>query len=161
MRKLLLSSVSLAVLPLAALANCPGITVADMGGIAAGAFPQQYELAEFQTAAGCTMEFGENPGIAGFNSQIKGNPDLPPVAERLPEEPLVVVPYDSVGKYGGTLDGLSNANEAGTSDFMSVRHVNLVRYSDDLETIVPNVAKSWEWNADYTELTFKLRKGHK
>jgi peptide/nickel transport system substrate-binding protein len=44
---------------------------------------------------------------------------------------------------------------------MSVRHVNLVRYSDDLETIVPNVAKSWEWNDDYTQLTFHLRKGHK
>src|SRR5690606_36690148 len=129
----------LAVLPLAALANCPGITVADMGGIEAGAFPQQYELAEFQIAAGCTMEFGENPGIAGFNSQIKGNPDLPPVAVRLPEEPLVVVPYVSVGKSGGTLDGLSNANEVASSDIMSVRHVNLMRYSDALETIVPNV----------------------
>ncbi|MDH5799001.1 MAG: ABC transporter substrate-binding protein, partial [Paracoccaceae bacterium] len=56
---------------------------------------------------------------------------------------------------------LSNANEAGTSDFLSTRHVNLVRYSDDLQTIVPNVAKSWEWNSDYTKLTFHLRKGHK
>ncbi|MGA1873602.1 MAG: DUF711 family protein, partial [Thermoplasmatota archaeon] len=37
----------------AALANCPAITVADMQGVAAGAFPQQFELAEFQTAAGC------------------------------------------------------------------------------------------------------------
>jgi peptide/nickel transport system substrate-binding protein len=36
-----------------------------------------------------------------------------------------------------------------------------VRYSDDLETIVPNVAKSWDWNDDYTQLTFHLRKGHK
>lgn len=161
MKKVLLGSVALLVIPAAAFANCPGITVADMGGIAAGAFPQQFDLSEFQAAAGCTMEFSENPAIADMNGQIHGNPDLPPLAERLPEEPLVVVPYDSVGKYGGTLDALSNANEAGTSDFMSIRHVNLVRYSDDLETIVPNVAKSWEWNDDYTQLTFKLRKGHK
>lgn len=162
MRRLLLTSAAVAALPLAALANCPGITVADMGGIAPGAFPQQYELAEFQAAAGCTMEFSENPAIAEMNGRIRGNPaELPPVAERLPEEPLVVVPYDAVGRYGGTLDALSNANEAGTSDFLSIRHVNLVRYSDDLETIVPNVAKSWEWNEDYTQLTFKLRKGHK
>lgn len=162
MRKLLLSSGALAILPLAALANCPGITVADMGGIAPGAFPQQFELAEFQAAAGCTMEFSENPAIAEMNGRIRGNPaELPPVAERLPAEPLVVVPYDAIGSYGGTLDALSNANEAGTSDFLSIRHVNLVRYSDDLETIVPNVAKSWEWNDDYTQLTFHLRKGHK
>lgn len=161
MKRLLFGSVALLALPFAAHANCPGITVADMGGVAPGAFPQQYDLAEFQSAAGCTMEFSENPAIADLNSQIRGNPDLPSLAERLPEEPLVVVPYDSVGKYGGTLDALSNATEAGTSDFLSTRHVNLVRYSDDLETIVPNIAKSWEWNDDYTQLTFHLRKGHK
>ncbi len=161
MKRLLFGSVALLALPMAAYANCPGITVADMGGIAPGAFPQQYDLAEFQTAAGCTMEFSENPAIADLNGMIRGNPELPALADRLPEEPLVVVPYDSVGKYGGTLDALSNATEAGTSDFLSTRHVNLVRYSDDLETIVPNIAKSWEWNDDYTQLTFHLRKGHK
>lgn len=161
MKRLLLGSAALLVLPFAALANCPSITVADMGGIAPGAFPEQYDLAEFQTAANCTMEMSENPAVADFNSKIRGNPELPALADRLPSEPLVVVPYAATGKYGGTLDALSNATEAGTSDFMSIRHVNLVRYSDDLETIVPNIAKSWAWNDDYTQLTFTLRKGHK
>ncbi len=161
MKKLLLSGAAIAMMPGLAFANCPGITVADMGGVAPGAFPQQYELEEFQSAAGCTMEFVGNPDSAALNARIVGNSDLPPLSERIPEEPLVVVPYDSIGKYGGTLDVLSNATEAGTSDFLSVRHVNLVRYSDDLQTIVPNVAKSWEWNDDFTKLTFKLRKGHK
>ena len=161
MRRYLILSLAFAALPAAALANCPAITVADMGGVAAGAFPQQYELTEFQSAADCTMEFTANPAAAELNAKIRGNGELPPLAERLPEEPLVVVPYDSVGRYGGTLDVLSNATEAGTSDFLSVRHVNLVRYSDDLQTIVPNIAKSWEWNDDFTQLTFNLRKGHK
>ncbi len=161
MKKLLLSGAIVAMLPGLAFANCPGITVADMGGVAPGAFPQQYDLAEFQAAAGCTMEFSGNPEAAALNAKIVGNPDLLPLSERIPEEPLVMVPYDSIGKYGGTLDVLSNATEAGTSDFLSVRHVNLVRYSDDLQTIVPNVAKSWEWNDDFTKLTFTLRKGHK
>ena len=40
---------------------------------------------------------------------------------------------------------LSNATEAGTSDLLSTRHVNFVRYHDDLTTIVPNVAKDYEW----------------
>jgi peptide/nickel transport system substrate-binding protein len=39
--------------------------------------------------------------------------------------------------------------------------VNLVRFSDDLQTIVPNVADGWSWNEDYTVLTFDLREGHK
>ena len=142
-------------------ADCPPITVADAMGVGAGKYPQQYELAEFEQLAGCKLTFQEDPAIAEMNGRIAGNPDLPPLAERLPEEPLVMPPYEQIGRYGGVLDVLSNATEAGTSDFLSVRHVNLVRMSDDLTTIVPNVAKDWEWNDDFTELTFFLRKGHK
>ena len=161
MKRLLLSGVALIALPAAAYANCPAVSVADPMGVTPGEFPQQYELSAFQEAAGCTMEFSANPEIEALNAQIKGNPDLPPLADRIPAEPLVVIPYDSVGQYGGELNVLSNATEAGTSDFLSVRHVSLMRYSDDLQTIVPNVAKSWEWNNDFTQLTIKLREGHK
>jgi peptide/nickel transport system substrate-binding protein len=161
MKKYFLSTLALLALPVSAYASCPAVTVADMKGVAEGAYPQQFEKAEFEAAAGCTMSFSANPDSAALNAKIKGNPALPSLAERIPAEPLVVVPYDSVGKYGGTLDVLSNATEAGTSDFLSVRHVNFVRFSDDLQTIVPNIAKSWEWNDDFTKLTFHLRKGHK
>lgn len=145
----------------AAAANCPPATIADSMGVPEGTYPQQYDLSEFEELADCKMTFQENPEIAELNARIRGNGELPPVSERLPEEPLVYAPYDAIGEYGGTLDVLSNATEAGTSDFLSVRHVNLVRYSDDLETIVPNVARDWEWNDDFTQLTFHLRKGHK
>ena len=74
---------------------------------------------------------------------------------------MVIVPYESIGVYGGQFNALSNATEAGTSDFLSVRHVNFVRYGEDYVTIEPNIAKGWEWNDDFTELTFFLRKGHK
>jgi peptide/nickel transport system substrate-binding protein len=142
-------------------AACPAVTVSDMKGVAPGKYPQQFELGEFERNASCKLEFRANPDIAKFNGMIQGNPQLPALSNRLPAEPLVVAPYDSIGRHGGVLDALSNATEAGTSDFMSTRHVNLVRYSDDLQTIVPNVAKDWKWNDDYTELTFYLRKGHK
>jgi peptide/nickel transport system substrate-binding protein len=107
------------------------------------------------------MGFSENPSIAALNSEIRGNADLPPVADRLPDEPLVIVPFASIGEYGGTFNALSNATESGTSDFLSVRHTTLFRYSTDLETIVPNVAKDWAWNDDFTQLTVTLRRGHK
>lgn len=141
-------------------AACPAVTVAKDGGIK-GAYPQQFELSEFEAAANCKLTFSENPDMAKFNGLIVGNKGLPPVSERLPSEPLVVAPYDSIGKYGGVFDMISNNTEAGTSDIMSTRHVNLVRYSDDLTTIVPDIAKSWAWNKDFTQLTFNLRKGHK
>ena len=162
MKKLYLAAVAAVALAAPAqAADCPPATVADSMSVAPGAFPQQYELSEFQSAASCTLTFKENPAIGDLNGRIQGNPSLPPLAERLPEEPLVVMPYNEIGRHGGTLDVLSNATEAGTSDFLSVRHVNMTRYSDDLTTIVPNVAKGWEWNEDYTQLTFFLRKGHK
>ena len=141
--------------------DCPAVTIADRAGVAEGEYPRQYELDEFQSAAGCTLGFNENPDIVSLNSQIVGNPDLPSITDRLPAEPLVVVPYDAIGSYGGTFNALSNATEAGTSDFLSVRHVNFVRFGDDYVTIEPNIAKSWSWNDDFTELTFELREGHK
>lgn len=162
MKSLLLSGVALVALTGAAAAgSCPAVTVADMMGVDAGAFPQQYELAEFESIGNCTVEFAANPASDDLNARIRGNGALPSLADRLPSEPLVVAPYASIGSYGGTLDALSNATESGTSDFMSIRHVNLVRYSDDLTTIVPMIAKGWEWNDDFTQLTFFLREGHK
>jgi len=141
--------------------GCPAITVDNRADVPAGEYARIYELADYEAAADCTMTFKENPEIADLNARITNNPELPPVEERVPDEPLVVVPYEGIGVYGGTFHALSNATEAGTSDFLSVRHVNLVRYSDDYVTIEPNVAKSWEWNDDFTEITFHLREGHK
>lgn len=142
---------------------CPAITMADMQNVAAGAFPEQYEVSEFEAAANCTMSFTGrdkyDDRLAQYGFLPKG--DLPPLEERLPEEPLVVVPYNEIGHYGGRLSGASIAPEAGNSEWLSVRHVNLLRFDDDLQTIVPNMAKSFEWNSDYTELTITLRKGHK
>ncbi|MBE9100206.1 ABC transporter substrate-binding protein [Vacuolonema iberomarrocanum] len=141
--------------------SCPAVTVADAQGVDAGKYPQQYDLTEYQDAAGCEMTFSANPEIETFNGQIDGNAELPPLEERLPAEPLVVVPYEEIGNHGGVLTGLSKATESGTSDLLSVRHVNLFRYSDDLQTIVPNIARDFEWNDDYTVLTVYLREGHK
>lgn len=162
MRRFLIGSSFALFFSLAFAQSCPAVTVAESFGVAAGIFPQQYDLAEFQELANCSLEFSENPAIADLNAQIIGNPvELPEVADRLPNEPLVVAPYNQIGSYGGTLNGISRATESGTSDLLSIRHVNLVRFSDDLQTIVPNVAKGWMWNEDFTELTFHLREGHK
>ena len=126
------------------------------------AFPGQFDLDEYEAATGCTLTFSENPDIATLAAEITHiDGDLPPVEERLPSEPLVLQPVAEIGTYGGTLDGLSLANEAGTSDLLSVRHVGLVRFAPDLTTILPNLAKGWEYNEDFTELTFELREGHK
>ncbi len=134
--------------------SCP--SVADPKGLKPQ-FPQQAELVEAEKQLGRKIAFAENPLFAG---RVKSGA-LPPVAERLPAEPLMLMPYEECGRYGGTLRGLSRALESGTSEILSWRQVNLVRLSDDLSTIVPNVAKSWSWSDDRKSITFMLRKGHR
>jgi len=87
--------------------------------------------------------------------------DLPPVEQRLPSNPLVVTPVESVGTYGGTWrsalrGGLDNAWIART-----VAYDGLVRYDREWKQIVPNLAESWEVSADARTYTFKLREGLK
>lgn len=146
-------------LPLATAGNA--VTASDMKGYTSR-FPYQFELTEFEKQCRCRLTFSDNPSIEKLNARITGNPaPLPPAKDRLPAEPLVIAPYEKIGTYGGTLRGLSKGTESGTSDLLSIRHVNLVRYHDDLKTVVPNIAKSWKWNKDYTQLVVILRKGHK
>ena len=140
--------------------DCPVVTAENNNGIT-GAYPNQFELSEYQSLADCTLVFKGNPDSEALNGRIHGNPNLPTIAERLPSDPLVVAPYGEIGQYGGVLNILSNATEAGSSDALSLRHVNLVRYSDDLNQLVPDIARSWSWNDNFTELTITLRAGHR
>ena len=57
MRSYLLSALVMLVLPATAYASCPAVTVADMKGVGMGAYPQQFELAEFEAAANCKCRF--------------------------------------------------------------------------------------------------------
>lgn len=120
-------------------------------------FPQQGELGEIEKQLGAKLAFKDNPLFA---DRVKAG-QLPAVDKRLPQEPLVVLPYEECGKYGGTLRGLSRALESGSAEVLSWRQVNLVRLSDDLRAIVPNVAKSYKWSDDRKQITFALRKGHR
>lgn len=98
-------------------ADCPVVLNAD----ANGAFPGQFELAEFQELNSCALTFAGNPSAAELNARIRDNGDIPAeAADRLPAEPLVIAPYQAIGEYGSVLNGLSNATEAGTSDLLSV-----------------------------------------
>ena len=137
----------------AAHAACP--TVADPQGLT-GQWNGQVEVEDL-AGKGVKLTYSQNPI---FDKDVEAG-KLPRVEDRLPQEPLVLLPYESCGVYGGTLNGLARAPESGTSDILSWRQVALVRIGDDLKTIQPNVARSWKWADDYKSITFELRKGHK
>ena len=140
--------------------NPPAITMKDPQGIPPGKFPNQYELEEFEALTGAKLDF---TGRTEFNPKLTAIfKDIPSdVKERLPEEPLVTIPYNEIGVYGGQLEGLSLGPESGNSEYLSWRHANFLRYADDLVTIVPNLVKDFSVNDELTEFTFSLRKGHK
>lgn len=87
--------------------------------------------------------------------------ELPPLAERLPEKPLVVTPTERPGQQGGDWN---HALVGGGSLSMVVRYQGyepLVRYTPDWSGIEPNVAESYEVGEGGKVYTFKLRKGMK
>jgi peptide/nickel transport system substrate-binding protein len=76
---------------------------------------------------------------------------LPPVAERLPETPLVITPFERPGQQGGDWN---HALVGGGSLSMLVRYQGyepLVRFTPDWSGIEANVAESYAINPEATE----------
>jgi peptide/nickel transport system substrate-binding protein len=83
---------------------------------------------------------------------------LPAVDERLPVNPVVLEPLESIGEYGGTMrHPLLGSWSSRLYSFMG--NENLVIWTPNWDGLVPNVAESWEVNDESTEFTFSLREG--
>jgi peptide/nickel transport system substrate-binding protein len=96
-----------------------------------------------------------------LNAQVQAG-DLPPIQERLPDNPLVVEPLEQVGTYGGTL-------RRGSVSIIGYLTNNFTReplttWQMPLPSAGPpmaNIAESWEYNDEGTEVTVRLRAGMK
>ncbi len=87
--------------------------------------------------------------------------ELPPVEERLPAEPLIVQPVDSVGQYSGTW----NRAFTGIKDFHAWGRINyepMLRWPrNPKDSVQPGLAKNWEFSDGGRTLTLTLREGLK
>ena len=106
------------------------------------------------TGAAYGAEYKEAPGLAEL---VKGG-KLPPVAQRLPEAPLVLTPVEKIGKYGGTW---RQALMGGSDSLIerSVGYTRLVRWNRAWTAVEPDVAEKVDVKPDGTEYVFHLRKG--
>lgn len=105
-------------------------------------------------------EYSEAPMLADLVT--KG--ELPPVDERLPEEPLVLTPLQEIGEYGGTVHTVSDSAGRYGWDariFLADRMCYLLRLDDTCLNVSPALASSWEMSEDAKTLTLHLRKGIK
>ena len=101
--------------------------------------------------------FKEAPALAELVKAGK----LPPVQERIGQDPLVVKPLREIGKYGGTWRrgftgpfDTSNGHRAAQND-------KLLYWDYTGTKIVPNIARAWEVSPDGKVTTLSLRRGMK
>ena len=97
--------------------------------------------------------FSEAPELAALVKQGT----LPPVEQRLPEDPLVLAPPQSIGKYGGTWRRIYLY----VGDHGAVITDQLQRFDGDGATIMPHLAKSVTFSDGGRTATITLRTGQK
>ncbi|MEZ5275796.1 MAG: ABC transporter substrate-binding protein [Opitutaceae bacterium] len=84
---------------------------------------------------------------------------LPPVAERVGPEPLVMRGVDGPGTYGGTWFRVASSVADVSIINWRLAGATLVRWSPLGYPIRPHVARSYEISDDFREFTFHLRRG--
>ncbi len=91
--------------------------------------------------------FAQSPVLEGL--------DLPPVEQRLPEDPVVIEPLEAIGAYGGTARIIADDRR------MFFSPEGLFTIAPDHKTILPNLAESWRYDDGGRQLTVTLRRGLK
>ena len=102
--------------------------------------------------------FKEAPQLAELVKAGK----LPPVAERIGQDPLVIKPLHEIGKYGGTWRG----GFTGPADFWNGYRCcsgpdHLLFWDYTGNTVTPNIAKGYEMQDGGRTLVLHLRRGMK
>ena len=102
-------------------------------------------------------KFGEAPMLAELVKTGK----LPPVEQRIPEEPMVVKPLHSIGKYGGTWHR-AFTGPADAENGNRIVSTDKILFWDYTGTkVMPCVAKAWKVSDDGRVVAILLRQGMK
>ncbi len=105
--------------------------------------------------AGAGLAAGEAPALAA--DVAAGH--LPPLAERIGREPMVVKPHEKAGRHGGTIRTALRGGGDHNAMLRLVGAQGLVRWDERMVAVLPNVAQRWDVNAESTQFTFHLRRG--
>jgi peptide/nickel transport system substrate-binding protein len=87
---------------------------------------------------------------------------LPPLASRLPENPLVIAPLESIGRYGGTIRRALTDDTIQATGIVKTLNENLLGYRRPIaDGVELNLAESYAFEDDGRAAVFKLREGIK
>lgn len=101
-------------------------------------------------------DFHEAPMLASRVSQGA----LPPVGARLPENPLVIVPLDEIGQYGGEIRRALTGDIVQTPGVSKTLGENLMGYERPLpKRLLYNLAESHTYQDSGRAAVFKIRAG--
>ena len=110
----------------------------------------------YAAATGNTIErYFEAPMLAALVAEGK----LPPVEERIGQDPMVVRPAFEIGQYGGVLQDAGPEFESG--QIIEESQQPMAKWPPDASIFYPNIPKSWELSADEKVFTLHLRRGMK
>jgi peptide/nickel transport system substrate-binding protein len=102
--------------------------------------------------------FGESP----MWIREVANSRLPPVANRLPKNPRVIVPFKEIGVYGGKLRRAITGDIVQVPATMKAKDEGLLTFAHPMgDSIEPNLAERWEFGDGGRELFVYLREGIK
>lgn len=104
-------------------------------------------------------EWSPERGRRFRQAPILDHKKLPPVEARLPENPLVIIPPEQNGPYGGVWQRY--ATGPGDIGIIKARlaYEGLVRWGPMAQRILPNLAVSWTIENAGRTFTFQLRRG--
>ena len=84
--------------------------------------------------------------------------ELPPVSQRLPETPLVVVPVKEIGRYGGEIRRALSSEITDEPAITKTLNDSITGYERPLpHSIQPNLAQKWEFRDGGKIAIFELR----
>jgi len=128
-----------------------GERAVDGGDIPQDAWPKSWFHPPRKASEIGLTAFRQSPMLA---AQVAAG-ELPPVADRLPDDPIVVEPIDGIGIHGGTArlffagEGLINVPEG------------VLRPGPQMRSYLPNWAEKVEYENGGRTLKITLRPGHK
>ena len=100
--------------------------------------------------------FGQSPM---WDREVRAE-RLPPVSDRLPRNPRVIIPFKEIGSYGGRIRRAITGDIVQVPATMKAKDEGLLTFAHPMgDSIEPNLAERWEFKDDGRELYVYIREG--